>query len=315
MKKRLIIFSSSENIKLAEAIQRSFFYKEYLVQIWTNSFFELSKSYISNFKDMKEDYDYAIFICGDDDKIVRNRKTKFVPRDNVILELGMGISTFSLQKVLIVKKDIVSLPTDLDGIETIKYNQKENEPIDIIAGMISSKITDYIVKQSNKDYIKLSWDEYFYHVNNLVNKLKQSAGLGGFYFDIIVGINRGGVMAADIISREYGQIKPVLSLYADRRTGKSVFDSTDLLVDNRYVLKMLQNNKIKNILLVDSFTRDGITIIEAKKYLEKNLNSKTIKSAVIYANNRLKQNKNIRIIDYIEKFKELDDKKLSLSND
>ena len=43
------------------------------------------------------------------------------------------------------------------------------------------------------------------------------------YFDIIVGINRGGVMAADIISREYGQIKPVLSLYADRRTGKSDF--------------------------------------------------------------------------------------------
>ena len=121
-------------------------------------------------------------------------------------------------------------------------------------------------------------------------------------------------MVADLIARECDQIKPVLALYADRRTGKTSFDSDDLILNNSEIVKILQNDKIKNILLVDSFTRDGITVIEAKKFLQKHLNGKIIKSAVIYANEKFKNTKIAKDIDYISIFKKLDNKKLSLDS-
>lgn len=314
MKTRLIIFSSKEALPIAEAIQKNLFHKEFTVTVWTNGFFELSQSYISSFSDIRTDYDYAIVLCNDDDIIRVRGKVKYVPRDNVILELGMSIAAFSINHVIIVKKDNVTLPTDLEGIQPVNYSIEENENLDSVAGMICSNITSYISKQHAMEYIKLPWDEYFYHVRNMVSKLKQSSRLGGFYFDIIVGINGGGLMVADIISREYDQIKPVLSLYADRRTKKTSFDSDDLIFKNSDIIKILENDRIKNILLMDSFTRDGVTVIEAKKYLKKHLSSKLIKSAVIYANEKLKGNKILEDIDYISTFKELDNKKLSVDN-
>lgn len=314
MKTRLIIFSSLETLQIANAIQRNLYPKDFSVKVWTNGFFKLSKTYISNFLDIKSDYDYAIVLCSADDKIKRRNKYIYIPRDNVILELGMCINAFSPNRVIIVKKDNATLPTDLAGIQPIPYNINDEDDLDSVAGMICSAITDYISKQHNAELIKLSWDEYFYYVKNIVNKLKQSSRLGGFYFDIIVGINGGGLMVADIIAREYGQIIPVLALYADRRSGKTVFDSDDLILNNSDIIKILQNDRIKNILLVDSFTRDGDTIIEAKKYLINKLNSKKIKSAVIYANKKLKGKKELEYIDYIGTFKELDNRKLSIEN-
>lgn len=314
MKTRLIVFSSVETLSIAEAIQRNFFHKDFSITIWTNGFFELSQSYISNFSDIRTDYEYAIVLCGADDKIKKRGKYQYIPRDNVLLELGMCISAFSLNRVIIVKKDNVVLPTDLDGIQPITYSVEENENIDSVAGKICSSIKNYISNQHSMEYIKLSWDEYFYYVKNMVNRLKQSLRLGGFSFDIIVGINGGGLMVADMLAREYGQNIPVLTLYADRRSGQTVFDSKDLLIDNSEIIKMLLKDSIKNILLIDSFTRDGITIVEAKKYLKKNLSSKMIKSVVIYANIKLKDSKIIKDVDYVGAFKELDNKKLSLDN-
>lgn len=312
MKTRLIIFSSVETLSIAEAIQSNFYHKDFSVKTWTNGFFKLSQSYISNFSDIRADYDYAIVLCGDDDKIKKRGKYQYAPRDNVLLELGMCISAFSLKRVIIVKKDNVALPTDLNGIQTITYSVEENENIDSLAGVVCSSIKKHIFNQHNMHYIKLSWDEYFYYVKNIVSRLKQSLRLGGFPFDILVGINGGGLMVADMLAREYGQNIPVLSIYADKRSGQTVFDSKDLLIDNSEIIKILQKNSIKNILLIDSFTRDGITIVEAKNYLKNNLSSKTIKSVVIYANMRLKDTKAMKDIDYIGVFKDLDNRKLSL---
>ena len=71
-------------------------------------------------------------------------------------------------------------------------------------------------------------------------------------------------MAADLIARENAQNIPVLPLFADRRSGNSSFVSSGLFVSNEELLKCLDNAKICNILLVDSFTRDGISVIEGK---------------------------------------------------
>lgn len=314
-KKRIIVFSSAENLQLAQAIQANLYSEKYSTLLWSNSFFELSRSYISNFQGIKYDYDFAVVVCSDDDmKTSRGRQQRAI-RDNVLLELGMCISTFTLKRVIIVKQRDVELPSDLDGITPIEYSIGKNENINAVAGTICASIDAYInrEKMSALPYVKLSWDEYFYTMKVLATQLSQSSSLGGFEYDVIVGINRGGLMAADLIGRENAHNTPIFSLYVDRKTGNPSFDTTSAAPVNEGVISILSRINIKNILLVDSFTRDGKSVIAAKKYLTMKLPDKTIKSVVVYVNERLKDNAVVvNDIDYKGKFLNLDQKRLSL---
>ena len=121
MKQNIIIFSSGESLKIAKRMQSSFYHKDYNVTLWSQGFFEFSKSYISNFDNMHYEYDYAIAICNKDDITVKRDTTYNTTRDNVILELGMCIGTFGLERVLIVKEESVELPSDLKGIQPIDF--------------------------------------------------------------------------------------------------------------------------------------------------------------------------------------------------
>lgn len=310
MKVRVIIFSSAESLDLAKLIQQNLHYGKYLVQVWTDSFFKLSSSCISNFEEINFIYDFAVIICSDDDRIRKRGKKGSEIRDNILLELGMCISAFSLDRVIIVENANISLPTDLNGITSIPYSLNDSDNINMVAGMICSKIDGYALKKiQHVDYEKLSWNAYLHTVKTLVNQLTTSDGLGGYTFDIIVGINRG-LTAADLISREFGHNMPVLALLSDRRSRTSKFDHTDLLVNNNYIIETLNDRRIKNILLVDNFTRDGRTIFQAKQFLIKKCPNKIIKTAVIYVNERLRK-KQLNI-DYIGTYINLDKKRLTL---
>ncbi len=162
-------------------------------------------------------------------------------------------------------------------------------------------------------FIKLSWDEFYRHVNLLVKKLKQSESLGGFDFDILVGISRGGTSVADLMAREFGQNMPILSLFAYRSNRKTSFSSVGNIMDNKYVLQILKKDLIQRILVIDSFTRNGTSIIKAKEYLNSQLNGKIIKSAVVYADESLRTKaRTVKKIDYIGDFVDLKNRKLSL---
>ena len=314
-KKRIIVFSSAENLQLTQAIQANLYPEKYSTLLWSNGFFELSRSYISNFQGIKYDYDFAVVVCSDDDmKTSRGRQQRAI-RDNVLLELGMCISTFTLERVIIVKQKDVELPSDLDGVTPIEYSIGKNENINAVAGTICASIETYInrEKMSALPYVKLSWDEYFHTMKVLTSQLSQSSSLGGFEYDVIVGINRGGLMAADLIGRENAHNTPIFPLYADRKTGNPSFETTFAASVNEGVISILSRINIKNILLVDSFTRDGKSVIAAKKYLTMKLPDKTIKSVVIYVNERLKDNAGVvNDIDYKGKYLNLDQKRLSL---
>lgn len=315
-KKRIVIFSSTENLPLAKAIQANLYTGTYSTKVWTDGFFKFSQSYISNFQDIQYEYDFALVLCGADDVLTSRGKRRKTTRDNVFLELGMCISSFGLKRVLIIKHKDVKLPSDLDGISPIDYSITEEEDIDAVAGTICSKVGQYISREEypKKQYVKLSWNEYFRSLKKLTERLSQSIPLGGYEYDAIVGINRGGLMAADMIAREVSPNAPVISLYAERKTGVTCFDAEHAPVKNTDLLKAIEGPSIRNILLIDSFTRDGISVIEAKAYLQRLFPEKTIKSAVVYANKRLqdKASPALADIDYVGEYKYLDGKKLSL---
>lgn len=157
----------------------------------------------------------------------------------------------------------------------------------------------------------LSWDEFYRCLSGLVKKVNESESLGGFNFDVAVGISRGGTSVADLFAREFGQNKPVLSLFAYRDGKNTYFDCDGMPVSNQHILEILAQPSFKKILLIDSLTRNGKCIFSAKQYLKKNLPDKTIKTMVVYANEKLSDSKK-RGIDYIGELRDLKGKKLSL---
>ena len=245
---------------------------------------------------------------SNDDKVKYREEEHLKPRDNVILELGLCIGTFELSKIFVAKPESLLFPTDLK--EVYVYDYFIDEDINTTAGVIYAEFNSYINQKKIKNKInKFDWIEYCREINKLVNELRKPVYIGGFEFDFLVGINRGGLMTADLISREYGYHMPVLPLFADRRNKIGIFDSTDMLVNNIDIINMLNKDRVKNILVVDGFSRKGKTIINAKKYLENNLPDKCIKSALVYADRDLKLDGEV---DYIASYKDLKNSTFSL---
>lgn len=308
-KKRIILFSSKEGLQLAQHVQKSFYPKEYAVKLWTNGLFALSKPYINNFLDIKKDYDFAVFVVSNDD-IVKYRNGKYYkPRDNIIFEMGLCIGTFGLERVIIAKPECVVLPSDLMGVGV--YDYYIDGDMNITAGVIYAEMDSYINNEISLDnsIINIDWVEYCHDIKKLIDDLRKPLYLGGFEFDFLIGINRGGLMTADLISREYGHHMPVLTLFADRRNKIGIFDSDDMMINNKDIVNILNNDKIRNILIVDSFSRRGKTIVNAKTYLKNNLPKKQIKTALVYADKDLDLKDKV---DYVAKYRELKNISFSL---
>ena len=164
-------------------------------------------------------------------------------------------------------------------------------------------------KSKNGLYEKLNWDEFYYHLYLLAEALRQSENLGGYKFDLIIGISGGGISSADLLAREFGYCIPVLGLFAYRADHTTRYDHPLCADVNAKIIDAIRNRGTKRILLIDGFLRHGQTILEAKRYLQQNLDSTVmIKTAVIYANNKVCR-EILDQIDYVMRELPLDGKK------
>lgn len=120
--------------------------------------------------------------------------------------------------------------------------------------------------------------------SQLIRMLQITPDHGGFYFDVIVGVNRGGLIIGSTISRSFSKSMPVLSLYADRRCAGAFFTSDEAVSINKNIMSILMDNKYRNILVIDDIARSGSTITQAKDYLRNNLPpEKMTRNAVLIA--------------------------------
>ena len=297
---KLLIFSSSEGLRIAQAIQQNLSYEKYSCKLWNNNIFPLSQYIMNSLDDLGSKYDFIICVLTPDDFAVSRGEIFKIPRDNLLLELGLSIAYLGLKRTIIVNEKSVKLPSDLNGIISAPFLDSDDK--DAAVGHVCAKIDQYIDSFANDAVSqKQNWDDYCLLIAGLINRLKKTAVLGGYYFDAIVGVSRAGLLIADLIARAYDQNMPVISLYADRRTGHGTFDSTDSIVDNEYTIQQILSSGIKYILVVDSNTKTGITITRAKEYLQKKLGSQyTVKSAVIVADSSMRE-KDVKKIDFVMK--------------
>lgn len=295
-----IVFSSSERYSLAQKIQREFLKQYVQCQLWGNDFFKPSTFTLDNFNNLANNYRYAIVILGDDDCIKTRGKKEMVPRDNVILELGICIGQLGLDHTYFVHSDNVKIPSDLLGITSIKFSSDFTDE-NIIASCIVSQVKEYSKLDVPVQLISrmVMWEEYSYLTKDLLNILKKSVNFGGYYFEVILSISRGGNILSNVISRTYGQNMPVLYLQEDRRDGNGAYDTAEVKEVNQGAVNMVKKQGYKYVLVVDSAVRTGITLQRAKEFLKKELGGGVIiKTAVLLVDNKIKRNMQV---DYYAK--------------
>jgi Predicted nucleotide-binding protein containing TIR-like domain len=86
MKPSLFVGSSSEAIRIAEAVQQNL---QHIVDvtIWNQSVFELSRTIVHNLLKSVRRHDYAVFVFASDDVMLLRNEIQLATRDNVMFEL------------------------------------------------------------------------------------------------------------------------------------------------------------------------------------------------------------------------------------
>ena len=94
MAHRVFIASSSEGLDVAETVKVLLL--EGLsglaeVHVWNGGTFQLTKAYIESLEQEISKADFAVLVLTKDDQQLIRRSKEFVPRDNVVFELGLFI--------------------------------------------------------------------------------------------------------------------------------------------------------------------------------------------------------------------------------
>lgn len=272
---RVFVASSREALDIARAIQSNL-HDVGTVAVWDNSAFRISEYNLNALERELLSSTHAIFVLQPDDiSLIRKNQHK-TARDNVIFELGLFMGKFGLGRTYLVQPEDTKahLPTDLSGLTVAKY--KPGPDIYAAIGPACTAIRNKI-KQSMPRNQGIEWGQFATLTSNLLSVLKRSPGNGGYRFDVIVGINRGGIIVADLISRACADAMPILSICADRRSSPHVFDHWI----NANVVQTLAHADIKNILIVDDVVRNGETLSSVREFLKVNLQQKSIRTAAL----------------------------------
>lgn len=144
IRKTLIVFSSSKSIQVAERIKEALS-KEFETTIWNQGFFDGSHlppvwTFLKNLMC----YDFAAIVLGVDDIMEvpdfassgKQIKTTYIPKDNVVFELGAVMARIGPQKTFVFKprNPSVKIPSYFDN----------PDPEKIMKGSDIEKITTFV---------------------------------------------------------------------------------------------------------------------------------------------------------------------------
>src|SRR5688500_286155 len=115
----MFIGSSSEGKETAEYLQAAL-ESRCESDVWDQHVFAPSQETLGRLLGATSAYDFATLVLTDDDIVERRGTMGVVPRDNVILELGLFLGALGRERVFILTNSSqpLTLPTDLLGVTT-----------------------------------------------------------------------------------------------------------------------------------------------------------------------------------------------------
>lgn len=143
MKPSVFIGCARESLEVAYALQEELEY-DAEVTVWPQSIFRPSSNTLEELTKQLHRFDFGIFVTTPDDSAVVRGEPRELPRDNVILELGMFIGRLGRERCFIIaprgdKK--LRIPSDLLGLAALEYDpQRLDGNIQAALGPACNKI-------------------------------------------------------------------------------------------------------------------------------------------------------------------------------
>lgn len=122
----MFIGSSSEGKEVAEYWQAAL-EQHCDSDVWDQHIFQPGNETLNGLLDASRRYDFATLVLSPDDLTDKRGTSSYSPRDNVIFELGMFLSTLGRERVFILKKtgQSLHLPSDLLGSNLLQYSDRK----------------------------------------------------------------------------------------------------------------------------------------------------------------------------------------------
>ncbi len=127
MKRKLFVGSSIEGNVFAKQVVDQINYEcgDWLAaQAWyEDNIFNQNESTLESLIKLSRKFDYGILIASKDDVLESRNVKSFVPRDNVMFEMGMFLGSLGLTRAYLLVEEESKLPTDYNGV-TVSYFQR-----------------------------------------------------------------------------------------------------------------------------------------------------------------------------------------------
>jgi hypothetical protein len=146
MKSKIIIFSSSEGLKVARKIQKGLQYNSEPT-IWSQGLFKLSQTSINSILDGLSNAECSVVLLTPDDSVEVRGESYKIARSNVIFELGLSIGKLGLANTFLVKPKNIDIRkiTDLEGIIPCVYDsEREDRNFEAALGPVCDEIIDAV---------------------------------------------------------------------------------------------------------------------------------------------------------------------------
>lgn len=283
---KIFIGCANESMSIAQTIQLGFSKQPNrpLCIIWNQGVFKPQEYVIPALIKQISECDYAIFVFSEDDIVFSRGKKKPIARDNVVYECGLATGILGEKNCFILKSKRTVLPSDFSGLTCVSFDEEEYRlNHEAALGQAITQFSSSIESGSGNSFPIISWRRYVEAVEMLCAKLKKSPRQGGFRYDVIIGISRGGIIAADLINRRFLAEKPLLCLWGDYKSRQPDIDflSEDTKI-NQYIIDAVSDQRFRNILIVDDITRCGKTVVAAKDLFKKAFPDKKTECAVLF---------------------------------
>lgn len=164
-KPKIFIASSGKNIAIAKA------FKEQLkkcaqVSVWDEEFNQSNnESYLDTLIQLKDEFEYAIFIWANDDILLNDEDSIYAPRDNVVFESGLFMGALGASKVFIAYDDTIPIkkPSDFLGINLIRFNGQLLKKNKIAAVKDACSMIQYHIKKQRDQfpYLQGNWESVY----------------------------------------------------------------------------------------------------------------------------------------------------------
>ncbi len=183
MKPKVFIGSSTEGLKIANAIQAQL-ERSCEITIWKDGVFKLAENSLESLENILIDMEYAIFVFSPDDISKIRNEEKFTVRDNVLFEFGLFVGKLGRGRVFFITPENTNdlhLPTDVLGVTKGIYSERSDNNMRAAVNTFCEDVMTVINDCQSTDYGVIKYGMFQEFLNEISFSLAHSKSINLFF--------------------------------------------------------------------------------------------------------------------------------------